>query len=300
VTLPDLLLALCANFAWAFNFIAGKAGVTYFPPLLFTSLRFGLLLLLLLPFLRWLPGRMVAVFQVAVLLGVLHFGLMFAGLAVSGDISSVAIATQLYVPFAALLAAWWLRERLNRQRLLGIGLAFSGVLVVGFDPIVLRHLDALVLITAAALVMALATIMMRRLPGIGVFNLQAWIALISFPCHALLSLLLESGQWQAIQSATWLEFAAPAYSAVGASLVGHSIVYYLLGRYPVSVTTPIMLLTPVLAVAFGVTLWGDTLTWKLLLGGAMTLAGVAIVQWRPAATNGIAATAAQRAATETT
>ena len=37
----DLLLALLANTAWAFNFIAGKAGVSHFQPFLFTSLRFA-------------------------------------------------------------------------------------------------------------------------------------------------------------------------------------------------------------------------------------------------------------------
>jgi O-acetylserine/cysteine efflux transporter len=56
VTIPDLLLALLANIAWAFNFIAGKAGVTHFPPLLFTVLRFAILLLVTAPFLRWVPG----------------------------------------------------------------------------------------------------------------------------------------------------------------------------------------------------------------------------------------------------
>ena len=68
-----------------------------------------------------------------------------------------------------------------------------------------------------------------------------------------------------------------------ASLIGHGIVYYLLGRYPVSVTTPLMLLSPVLAVAFGVLLWGDVLTWKLVLGGVLTLAGIAVITL-PAAT----------------
>ena len=52
----DLLLALLANTAWAFNFIAGKAGVTHFQPFLFTALRFAVLLLVLLPFLRWLTS----------------------------------------------------------------------------------------------------------------------------------------------------------------------------------------------------------------------------------------------------
>jgi len=74
-----------------------------------------------------------------------------------------------------------------------------------------------------------------------------------------------------------LELATPVYSALGASLIGHGIVYHLLGRYPVSITTPLMLLTPVLAVAFGVLLWGDVLTWRLILGGAMTLAGIVVI-----------------------
>jgi hypothetical protein len=70
-----------------------------------------------------------------------------------------------------------------------------------------------------------------------------------------------------LHSASWLNFATPFYSAIGASLVGHGIVYHLLTRYPVSLITPLLLLAPVLAVAFGVLLWGDVLTWKLILGG---------------------------------
>lgn len=284
MTVPDLALALLANIAWAFNFIAGKAGVTHFPPLLFTVLRFSILLLITVPFLRWTPGQMKGVLLVGLVLGVLHFGLIFAGLAASGNITSVAILAQLYVPFSALLAVLFLKETLDWWRRLGIGVAFAGVLVIGFDPIVFAHPDALALIVAAALAMAVATILMRRIAGVGVFNLQAWIALIATPPLLVLSLLLEHGQWESLRSATWLNYSAPLYSAVGASLTGHGILYYLLGRYPVSVTAPLMLLAPVLAVCFGVTLWDDRLTWKLVLGGALTLGGVAVITvWAPQA-----------------
>lgn len=273
----DLLLALLANAAWAFNFLAGKVGVEQFQPLMFTALRFGLLLLALLPLLRWIPGRMGRIFGIGLVQGVLHFSLIFAGLNASGDITSVAIAAQLYVPFSALLALVWLGEKLSRRHWLGISAAFAGVLVIGFDPIVFRHLDALLLITGGALAMAVATIQMRQLRGVSVFVLQGWIAVCATPTLALLSLLFERGQWVALQTATWLELAAPLYSAIGASLIGHGILYYLLGRYPVGVTTPLMLLSPVLAVGFGVWLWSDTLTWKLALGGLLTLAGLAII-----------------------
>jgi len=277
----DLLLALLANAVWAFNFIAGKAGVIQFQPFLFTALRFAVLLLVLLPFLRWMPGRMRGVLGIALVQGVLHFSLVFAGLEASGDIASVAIASQLYVPFSALLAVVWLGETVDRRQWAGIAAALGGVLVIGFDPTVLAHLDALAWIAGAALVMAVATILMRRLVGVSVFALQAWIGAVATPCLLLLSLLLEQGQIAALHSADWLNFATPFYSAIGASLVGHGIVYHLLTRYPVSLITPLLLLAPVLAVAFGVLLWGDVLTWKLTLGGVMTLVGIAVITAPP-------------------
>jgi O-acetylserine/cysteine efflux transporter len=273
----DLLLALLANAAWSVNFLAGKAGVEHFPPLLFSALRFTVLLLLLLPWLRWQPGKMRQVLQISGVLGVLHFSLIFIGLDASGDIASVAIAAQLYVPFSALLAVVWLGERLDRRRVAGITAAFAGVLVIGLDPTVFAHLDALAWIVGAALAMAVATILMRRLPGVGVFTLQAWIGAVATPSLLLMSLLLEQGQVEALHTAGWFDFALPVYSAIGASLVGHGIVYHLLTRYPVSLITPLLLLAPVLAVLLGVLFWGDQPTWKLLLGGLMTLIGVAIV-----------------------
>lgn len=273
----DLLLALLANTAWAFNFIAGKAGVEHFPPLLFSTLRFGILLLLLLPWLRWLPGKMRQILEISFVLGVLHFSMIFIGLETSGDIASVAIAAQLYVPFSALLAVVWLGERLDRRRVGGIAAAFAGVLVIGFDPMVFAHLDALAWIIGAAMAMAVATILMRRLSGVGVFALQAWIAAVATPSLLLMSLLLEQGQAEALRTAGGLDFATPAYSAIGASLVGHGIVYHLLTRYPVSMITPLLLLAPVLAVVFGVLLWGDVLSGKLILGGVLTMAGLAII-----------------------
>lgn len=273
----DLLLALLANAAWSVNFLAGKAGVEHFPPLLFSALRFTVLLLLLLPWLRWQPGKMRQVLQISGVLGVLHFSLIFIGLDASGDIASVAIAAQLYVPFSALLAVVWLGERLDRRRVAGITAAFAGVLVIGLDPTVFAHLDALAWIVGAALAMAVATILMRRLSGVGVFTLQAWIGAVATPSLLLMSLLLEQGQVEALHTAGWFDFALPVYSAIGASLVGHGIVYHLLTRYPVNLITPLLLLAPVLAVLLGVLFWGDQPTWKLLLGGLMTLIGVAIV-----------------------
>ncbi|GAB6192124.1 DMT family transporter [Desulfocastanea catecholica] len=276
----DLLLALLANFAWGFNFIAGKVGVAQFQPLLFTSLRFLFLLLVMLPWLRPAPGSMWPMLRVALLLGVGHFSMMFIGLNAGGNIASVAITTQLYVPFSAILAAIFLREKISVIRIIAILTALLGVMVIGFDPVVFNHLDAMLWVAGAAMMMAIATIMMRQFPKLGVFKLQAWIALVATPSLLLLSLIFESNHLQILTAAGLYDFWTPLYSAIGASVVGHGIVYRLLGRYPVAIVTPLMLLAPVLASWFGVLFFHDEIGWKLVVGGVLTLGGIAMVSVR--------------------
>jgi O-acetylserine/cysteine efflux transporter len=268
------MMIVLANSAWGFNFIAGKIGTEVFQPLLFTALRFLFLLLLMLPWLKPARGKMKPLLMVAFLLGVFHFGMIFIGLNAGGDIASIAITTQLYVPFSAIFASVFLREKISLVSIFSIALAFGGVMVIGFDPIVFNHLDAILWVAGAALVMAIATILMRECPDLGVFKLQAWIAVVAVPSLLLLSSIFESGQVQILTNVSIVDFWTPLYSAVGASIVGHGIVYYLLGRYPVSIVTPLLLPTPVVATLLGILIFGDSLGWKMIIGGSMTLLGV--------------------------
>ena len=167
-----------------------------------------------------------------------------------------------------------LREKISPVSIFSIALAFGGVMVIGFDPIVFNHLDAILWVAGAAFVMAIATILMRQCPNLGVFRLQAWIALVALPSLLLLSSIFESGQIQILSETDILDFWTPLYSAVGASIIGHGIVYYLLGKYPVSKVTPLLLPTPIIATFFGILFFGDTLGWKMIVGGSMTLLGV--------------------------
>src|SRR5215212_526200 len=58
MTLQHFLLMVLICTIWGFNFVAAKVGVNEFPPLLFTGLRFSLLALVLIPFLKPAAGRM--------------------------------------------------------------------------------------------------------------------------------------------------------------------------------------------------------------------------------------------------
>jgi O-acetylserine/cysteine efflux transporter len=102
----------------------------------------------------------------------------------------------------------------------------------------------------------------------------------SIPVLVLASWLLDSGQWQMVVTADRLSWASVAYSALVASIVGHGLFFVLVQRHPVSAIMPYLLLTPLLAVIFGVLLWGDRPGPRLLLGGALVLAGILVVTLR--------------------
>src|SRR4029077_20323446 len=123
-----LLLALLVCVVWGLNAVAAKIGVTYFPPVFFTGLRSAFLLMIILPWLKPVPGKWNVLIPAVFFMGGLHFALIFTGAQLS-DASTMAIVHQLYVPFAALIALFWLGETVPWQRWLGIALAIVGVVI---------------------------------------------------------------------------------------------------------------------------------------------------------------------------
>ncbi len=269
-----LLFAICL--IWAGNFIAAAFAVGELEPITFTVARYLLVLLLVFPLLRW-PARdqWWRLLACCWTMGALHFALVFLALGRSTDVSSVALLMQIYIPMSTLLAIVLLGERIGWRSASGIAIAFCGVLVMGLDPLVLAQIDVVILVLVSAFVLALGTILMRGLKGVGVLNFQAWNAALSLPPLLLLAVLIEDPVTSLAaasgQPGVWL---AVAYSAIGASIIGHGGFYWLIQRHEVNRITPYLLLVPVLAVLLGILIWGDRPGPRLLLGGGLVLAGV--------------------------
>lgn len=280
MSIAHIVLLIAINLGWGFNFIAGSLGTQEFGPLVFSVVRFAMVLVVLLPFLRSVPGQMVRVLMVGLLMGVGHYSIMFFALYIGESVSALAVAAQLSVPFSTLIAVVWLKEQVGWIRSLSIAVSFLGVVVIGFEPVGTDHWLAVGLASLAALSIALAANIMRQLQGVGVFQLQAWVALISTVSLGLIALVIEPERLRALPSLDWQAYWTPAYSGIVATLFGHGSLYYLLQRYPVNEVTPFVTLSSVFAVGFGVVLMGDMLTVRLLIGGLMTLLGVTIIARR--------------------
>ena len=277
----DFALLLAVVLAWAVNFLTSAVALRELPPFLFTALRFALLALPLVFMMKRPPrDQWPRLLSVCLCVGVLHFGLSFTALKLSGDLSSPAILMQSYVPMTTLLAWWVLGERFGWRTGAAIAISFLGVLVLGFDPLVLDHPLAAITMLVSAAFLALGTVLMKPLRGLDLWSQQGWTAVISLPVLLAISLWLEPGGLQQLQKASWKAWFGAAYAAFVASLVGHGLYYVLVQRHPVSTLTPWLLLTPLVAIALGIAFWGDRPGPRLWIGGAMVLGGVLVIALR--------------------
>lgn len=276
--LRDWLAALVVVTLWGLNFIAVKVALTALPPFLLTGLRFVGVALALAPFFRPRRDQIAGIVGVGAVLGFGHFGLLFLGL--SGmDAATTAIVTQLGVPFSALLAWLAFGETLGLARGLGLVLAFGGVALLAGEPS-LPALAPLLVAVAAMLAWAVSNVQVKRLGAIDPLALNGWMALCAAPMLLGTSLAVEQGHAAALARAAgeWRVLAGIAYTVLASSLVAYTLWYRLLARHAMNRVVPITMLGPVIGVAGGVLVLGEPLSWHKLVGGALTLAGVAVVQ----------------------
>lgn len=282
--LSALGIMLFCNVAWAMNVVVSKVAVTTLglPPLFYTVLRSATVLAVLFPLLRYVPQRPALVLGIGFAITGGSFGLQFIGLQTASP-SAVGIVNLSGAPLTVLFAIIFLGEEVRWRRGLGMALALGGVgLAIGApseagDPVGLGFAFAGVFIGA------FASVFVKRLE-VGAVALQAWAAVASLIVMLPGTLLLESGQIAAVEAAPLAVGACVLFAGVVVSVGAHSAYFRLFQAHDANLVVPLTLLTPLLTIAFGTWLTGDTIGWPLIIGGAMALAGVAIIVIRPSRT----------------
>jgi O-acetylserine/cysteine efflux transporter len=280
MTAVDILTLLLVTLVWGFNFAVVKVGLAQLPPILFVSLRFFVVALLLLPFLKWPQHKRGLIALLGITLGVVHFSMFFLG--VSGlEASTAAIAIQLQVPFASIVAAIVYRDRLGWRRLLGMAFAFAGVALVAGAPRSDPAIGSLLLVIGAACVWSIASMMMKEIGDeLDVLALNGWVAIIAAPLLLVVSLIFEHGQGAALAASDWRAWLSLLFQACLVTLFGYSVWYRMMRRFSLNQVMPFTLLVPVFGVLSGVLFLGDHLTRLMLLGAMLTIAGIAIIVLR--------------------
>ena len=272
----DVLQALGVAVVFGTGVVFAKAAIDHFPPILLMSIRFTVAAAVLLCFVRPPWHLMGKIFFAALIGATIQYSLTYSGLA-GLDASIMILVVQLEVPFAALLAWLVFKDPLGWRGFGGMALAFVGIALISGSPEQRGNLLPILLVAGGAFTFALGQIMVKRIGQVGGITMIACVAAMAGPQLFVSSLVFERGQWEAIVSAPALVWWAVAFLALVMTSLGYAMWYDLLGRHDVTRVIPYLLLVPVTGVLGGVLFLGEAMTSIRFAGGALVVAGVAVM-----------------------
>lgn len=277
------LLALLFCHLWSGAFVAVKVGLASSPPLFLMASRFLVAGAVLLAWAR-LAGRSMPAggraWATIALLGLLnnaiYLGLTAIALrSVSAGMGAILASTNPLM--LAVAAPWFLGERLTPRRLVGLLVAFGGVVwVMGsrVGPDNRPWSMALLVLSIAFLVTG--TILFKRIPADqDLIVLNAGQLFVAGVALIVPSVLLED-LGSVRLTASFL--ASQAYLIAGVSWVGMVIWFWLLRHGDATRASSWFFLNPVIGVILGALILGEPLRLGDFLGSATVALGIYIVQ----------------------
>jgi drug/metabolite transporter (DMT)-like permease len=298
--LPLLVGLFCV--LWSSAFIAAKIAIADCPPLLFLTGRFllaGTVMVLAAALYgqKW-PARrdILALAFLGVINNSIMLGLSFSGM---GTVSAglTALITSCNPILTAIVATAVLSERLTLRKVAGLMLGFCGVAFIVHERIAggAEDVHGILLVMGALAAIVAGTILFKLLAprgglwvGSGIQNLAGGLALvpIAFSFESVHSI-----------GPTWPLFGVLIYLALGVSMIGLLVWFYLLTLVGATAASSYHFLNPPLGVFFGWLFLNERLGAFDLLGIVPVAYGIYLVT-RPAAAAVTSSTAAGTGVTE--
>ena len=273
---------------WGGALVAGRVVSADLPPLTITWVRFALVSIMLLPVVRLRDGRLprpsgsdLLVLLMLSVTGVVMFNLfLFSGLRTVTAVRSSVILS-LSPSVVALVMVTLFRERAGWNTVIGIMVAFVGavVTITNGDParvlaggISIGDLFLLGCVLSWSAYTIIARYAMRNLASLTVLAYSSVIGtLLLTPVAARADVVTE---FAAATLATWLSF---AYLVFGAAGLAYLMYYEGIREVGPNRAAVFINLEPVTAILLGVGLLGEGLSAPLLIGAALVILGLYLV-----------------------
>jgi O-acetylserine/cysteine efflux transporter len=274
------LLLICT--IWGFHFVVIKLALgEAIDPLFYAAVRITLVALLTLPWMRWHTGQMRWVLLGGLGFGAFNYLCLFIGLDLT-TASAAAVTIEMYVPFSILLSVIVFKEKIGLWRIVGIAMAFGGVMVIALakpsEAAGPYYFLGILFLIGAAFSEAVGATIVKKVKDIGPLSLLFWFACVGSAVLWPATLLLEDGQSRALAPDTRIAFiGAVLYSAVLASVVAHGAYYWLLKRLPMHTVAPSGLMMSIIGVGAAAWILDEPLTPKLVGGAILALSGIGVI-----------------------
>lgn len=294
---PDAwLLAIPAVFVliWSTGFIVARYGMPHAPPLSFLALRYALSIACFLPWIWWAkvawPESRAQWWHLSVTGVLMHAGYL-GGVWVAVKAGMGSGLSSLIVGFQPVLTAIWLAYSLrgshepgvSRRQWLGLMLGFVGLLMVVWHKLTLG--TALDHVTPANMSFALAALLSITVGTLYQKRFVQACDVRSANTVQLMAALLLTWPLASLETETmrWTtELAgAMAWSVLGLTLGGSSLLYMLIQRGAAAAVTSLMYLVPPTTAIMAWFLFDERITLMTLAGTALTALGVSLVVRSP-------------------
>ncbi len=288
-TSRDLLAALAIVIFWGMNFAAMKFALASLTPFQLGALRYLFAAFPLVFVLRRPAVPIKWLLLYGLCQGVGQFGLLFTAIkfGMTAALASVLMQTQVF--FTAILGVLLLKEVLATA--LRIGLALAAIALACFSMSYVTGsaesgLLSFLLNLCAAAMWAASNIVARRVqqraPGYDAVAFVVWSALVPILPFCLMSYLFDDpttrSQWLHAPASTW---AAGAYLGWAATVLAYGMWTWLLKRHAASRVAPLSLGVPVVGIAAGMALMGETMTGWQCIGVLVVFAALVVVLLGP-------------------
>lgn len=295
------LVALGITAVWGFNFVVIKVGTDGVPPLFLAALRFVVVAVPAVFFVRRPAAGWGWVAAYGLFLGVGEFGLLFTAikLGAPAGLSSLILQSQAFM--TALLASVFLRERFSWQSGLGISIAGLGLALLGWQvdqPGAWggHFVLALAMLLGAALMWAAANVIAKKIGDVGALRLIVWSSLASPLPLIALSLAFEGPEQLlgALRSMSWLSVGAVVYLALLSTHFGYGAWNGLIVTHGAARVAPFSMLVPIFGLTSGALVLGEVFTAYHALAALLVLLGVAVHAFGPALSSRVRGLAGSR------
>ncbi|MCU1720319.1 EamA family transporter [Pseudomonas sp. 5P_5.1_Bac1] len=281
--LKDLLLALVVIVAWGLNFVVIKVGLDGLPPMLLGGLRFALVAIPAVFFIRrpQLPWRWLLAYGLTISFGQFAFLFEAMGNGMPPGLASLVLQSQAF--FTMIFAAVFLGERLRAARVLGLLVAAGGLALIGSENGGHVPLLALVLTLGGGACWAMGNIITRRFGNIDLMALVIWGALVPPLPFFAMSWYLEGPALieTSLRNIGMSSILSLVYLALIATMLGYGLWSRLLSRYPAGKVAPFSLLVPVVGLSSSALLLDERLSAIQCWGGLLVMVGLLINVFGP-------------------
>jgi O-acetylserine/cysteine efflux transporter len=247
------------------------------PPILMASLRMGLVFFILIPFWKFkFPKKkyIKSLISFSISMGVLVYVFMNLSLYHSSIISPIILGSQLAIPFGILASAIMLKENISNKKWLLIFSAFTGIIIIFFDPKLANNFLGLFFASLMALSFGLAQVYSRELRNLDTSLLNSFVGFFGFIILLIISYLIEGNTILSIKNINFDSWILISYQAILVSLGAHLLMFYLYKFYTVGEIFPFYSLFPIFGIILTYVVFGEVPTILFILGGIIVITSV--------------------------